>query len=61
MDDQPSVDLTFDYNRECVILTIVDDDAFEVDETYNVTLTTPDDNVTLNPDSGIITITDQDG
>ena len=64
MDYEPiTVDLTFNeaVSRACAEVTIVDDDVFEEDETFDVTLTTTDGDITLNPDSGTVTITDQDG
>ena len=58
-----SVQLTFNatVSRACADVTIVDDDEFEVEESFNVTLTTTDGDVTLEPKSGIILITDEDG
>ena len=57
-----SVELTFNatVGRACADVTIVDDDEFETEESFNVTLTTNDD-VILDPNSGIILITDEDG
>ena len=58
-----SVELTFNptVNRACEDIIIVDDDEFEIKESFNVTLTTIDGDATLEPDSGIVFITDEDG
>ena len=58
-----TVQLTFSatVSRACGIVTIVNDDEFEVDESFDVTLTTTDGDVTLDPDSGTVTIIDEDG
>ena len=55
--------LTFDGSntRECSEVPITDDNIYEDDETFSVTLTTGDEDVTLEPDSGVVTITDDDG
>ena len=58
-----SVTLTFDESstRACSDISITPDDIYEGDETFSVTLTTGDGDVTLEPDSGVVTITDDDG
>ena len=58
-----SVILTFDQSntRACGDISITPDDIYEDDETFSVTLTTGDEDVTLEPDGGIVTITDDDG
>ena len=58
-----SLQLTFNatVSRACADVTIVDDDVFEIEESFNVTLTAINGDVTLEPDSGIIFITDEDG
>jgi len=58
-----SVTLTFDESstRVCGDISITPDDIYEDDETFSVTLTTGDGDVTLEPDSGVVTITDEDG
>ena len=48
-------------DMECVNVTIIDDDALEIDETFTVTLTTSDFAVILDNDVTVITITDDDG
>ena len=55
--------LTFDGSntRGCSDVPITDDVIYEDDETFSVTLTTGDGDVTLEPDSGVVTITDEDG
>ena len=58
-----SVTLTFDSSntRACSDISITPDDVAEGDETFSVTLTTGDGDVTLEPDSGVVTIFDTDG
>ena len=58
-----SVTLTFDQSntRACGDISITPDDIYEGDETFSVTLTTGDEDVTLEPDGGVVTITDNDG
>jgi len=55
--------LTFDGSntRGCSDVPITDDNIYEDDETFSVTLTTEDGDVTLEPDSGVVIITDEDG
>ena len=58
-----TVTLIFDGSntRQCNEVAITDDNIYEDDETFSVTLTTGDEDVTLEPDNGIVTITDDDG
>ena len=58
-----SVTLTFDESstRACSDISITPDDILEDDETFSVTLTTGDGDVTLEPDTSVVTITDDDG
>ena len=48
-------------DMECVSVTITDDSALELDETFTVILTTSEPAVTLSNDTATITITDNDG
>ena len=45
----------------CTDISITPDDDYEGNETFSVSLTTTDSNVTLNPDRSQVTITDDDG
>ena len=58
-----SVTLTFNgtSTKACTDIPITPDDDYEENETFFVSLTTPDNNVTLNPDRGAVTIIDDDG
>ena len=58
-----SQDLTFSQSssRECVNVSIVNDDELENEEEFSLTLTTGEDRVNLDPDSSTILITDDDG
>ena len=47
--------------QECVDVIITDDDVFEDDETFTVTLTTDDGSVDTVPDRTDITIVDNEG
>ncbi len=49
-----------DGDTECMIVTIIDDDALEADQTFFVTLTTSDDDVRVSVDTMTVTITDND-
>ncbi len=49
-----------DGDRECMNVTIMDDDALEADETFSVTLTTSDDDVNVVNSMTTVTITDID-
>ena len=48
-------------NMLCVDVPINDDNLCEADEMFSVSLTTVDPAVTLDPDSGTVTIVDDDG
>ena len=50
-----------DNAAECVNITIADDGALEGDQTFTVTLSTPDPSVILGTRIATITITDNDG
>ena len=60
-----TMDLTFDSEIQndtlCVDVPINDDNLCETDEIFDVTLTTADPAVTLDPDTGTVTIIDDDG
>ena len=58
-----SVTLTFNgtSTKACTDIPITPDDDYEENETFFVSLTTADSNVTLNPDRGALTIIDDDG
>ena len=58
-----SSDLTFSQSssRECVNVSIVNDDELENEEEFRLTLTTGEDKVNLIPDSTTVRITDDDG
>ena len=58
-----SVTLTFNgtNTKACADIPITPDDVYEGNETFFVSLTTADSNVTLNPDRGAVTIIDVDG
>ena len=45
----------------CADISITDDDVFEGDQTFIVTLTTPDTSVVLGSTDTVVTITDNDG
>ncbi len=45
----------------CVNITILDDNALELEQTFTVTLTTSDPDVLLGSDVTTVTITDNDG
>ena len=45
----------------CTDISITPDDDYEGNEIFSVSLTTTDSNVTLNPNRGQVTITDDDG
>lgn len=54
--------LTFDENtsRACFFTSAVDDDLFEDDEDYRLTLTSDEPGLTLNPDEATVTIPNTD-
>ena len=47
--------------KQCVNITILDDDVFEDQEVFNAALTTAASIVTLNPDHAVVNISDDDG
>ena len=59
------MDLTFDSGNQddmlCVDIPINNDTLCEADEMFNVTLSTLDPAVTLDPTAGTVTIIDDDG
>ena len=59
------MDLTFNSGNQdamlCIDVPIDNDNLCEADEIFDVTLTTLDPAVTLDPDTGIVTITNDDG
>ncbi len=57
------VDLVFDANtnRSCVNVTTTEDVIYEDSEVFDVNLGTVDTDVTVAPDEGQITFTDEDG
>ena len=58
-----STELTFnpDRSRECVSIMLVSDSLLETTEELQVSLTTDEDQVTLNPDKTVISILDTNG
>ena len=48
-------------SRVCVNIPINPDSDLEGSENFTVTLTTPDANVVLNPEEGVVVITDTSG
>ena len=58
-----SQDLTFSQSssRECVNVSIVNDDELENEEEFRMTLTTGEDRVNLDPNTTTVRITDDDG
>ena len=57
-----TVTLTFSESttRQCRDMAIIDDSTYEEDEMFSATLVS-DDDVELDPDSGVVTISDNDG
>ena len=59
------MDLTFDSGNQnnmlCVDVSINDDNLCEDDEMFDISLSTLDPAVTLDPDTGSVTIIDDDG
>ena len=45
----------------CISVSIVDDNALEADQTFTVTLSTPDMSVVLGTTATVVTIRDNDG
>ena len=64
-DDYEAVnsELTFDSarNRVCVTIVIEDDDLLENTEEFQLMLTTNEDQVILDPDAAVVSISDTDG
>ena len=64
-EDYVSTTVTLTFNgtstTTCTDIFITPDDDYEGNETFSVSLTTTDSNVTLNPDRSQVTITDDDG
>ena len=58
-----SSELTFDsdQDRACVSIRLEDDDALENTEELQVSLTTEEEPVILNPDMAVVSILDIDG
>ncbi len=50
-----------DNDVTCAVVGIIDDSALERNQTFTVTLTTPDPDVMLGTDMTTVTITDNDG
>ena len=50
-----------DSSMECVNITILDDDAFEGDQTFTVSISTSDLSVMFGTNTMSVTITDNDG
>ena len=65
MEDYISVEqlltLSSSVPRACVNITIVDDDRYEEDETFDVVVTTDEPRVNVDPDTASIDIFDDDG
>lgn len=55
------INVTFDSCRKCVNLTIEDDSVLEKTETFSITLTTNDSQLTLEPDKADVSISDSEG
>ncbi len=57
------IDLVFDAttSRHCVNITTLEDDTYEDSERFDIILTTLDPDVTPLPDTGEVTILDDDG
>ncbi len=60
---QTEAQLRFDAitNRSCVSILVVDDGDLEPPENFTVVITTPDTDVTINPDTSTIIVGDSDG
>ena len=58
-----TTELTFDpdNSRRCVSIGLVDDSLLEPSEEFEVSLTTDEEQVTVNPDRAVVTILDTDG
>ena len=64
-DDYEAVnsELTFESTRDrvCVTIVIEDDDLLENTEEFQLMLTTNEDQVILDPDAAVVSISDTDG
>ena len=47
--------------KQCVNITILDDELLEGPENFSIILTTEASRVTLDPDHAVVNITDDDG
>ena len=58
-----TTELTFDpdNSRGCVSIGLVDDSLLEPSEEFEVSLTTDEEQVTVDPDRAVVTILDTDG
>ena len=58
-----TTELTFDpdNSRRCVSIGLVDDSLLEPSEEFEVSLTTDEEQVTVDPDRAVVTILDTDG
>ena len=58
-----TTELTFDSdrNRECVFIRLANDSLLEATEEFEVSLTTDEERVILNPERAVMTILDTDG
>lgn len=45
----------------CVLFNIIDDNSVELNETFQIILSTDDNITVLNPDTALVTIVDDDG
>ena len=50
-----------DNSRRCVSIGLVDDSLLEPSEEFEVSLTTDEEQVTVDPDRAVVTILDTDG
>ncbi len=55
--------LTFNstVNRLCTTIEVVDDNVFESDEVFYVIIGDTNSSITISPESGVVTIEDNDG
>ena len=64
-DDYEAVNAKLTFNstrsRACVTVVIEDDDLLENTEEFQLSLTSDEDQVILDPDSTVVSITDTDG
>ena len=47
--------------RDCATITVVSDTILEDDESFSVVLTTTDPDVTIDPNTAVVTLTNDDG